>query len=566
LGCWVFPFEGIDRPHPSLDEMIGMATVARLTLCALPVVLTLLWPFFYVAAPTSTNCWIVPPGHTTEIGVGLQSTLLTEFAPESDANFGPLYTWYIFATAASAVGAAFSFSLYQKILSVGQYGSGQQKYNAYVRALCAYFAIQLLINFITCIAFIENRCHFHNIDMSRYDDTKCTSGGGGTMRDCCASNEWHESATCSDGYTPFPAQPPASDCRYTCLPPPGANVTLPDVYSASTAGSYFVRIMYLMTPVPGGVLTNMILELVLTRKARMLEGVASCARFLRGMGRLVVVQLLCMLAFIIFYGFVVSSVVVYDHLHIKTATDEKGQRVVAVDSSRTTSSPVDTNHDGIVSPEEELTLQGEAGLTLLGALHTLVSLALMAVFIYLLLKMTAKQRARALPSGPNDAQSRTMDAAGANEHALQVPPMPSAKQGELDTSTLLIVRRVTVCTLISVLSTLLTYSNFLACFANWYMMLALDSIVNDVCMLYSAYTGEVDDAANAQDAQLAADARERREEARKREATRAAGAQEQQIGIAMRSLDTISCTSSGAGATPIMSTITPITVASADQV
>ena len=36
--------------------------------------------------------------------------------------------------------------------------------------------------------------------------------------DCCASMDWGEAATCSNGYVPVPADPSRENCRYTCCP------------------------------------------------------------------------------------------------------------------------------------------------------------------------------------------------------------------------------------------------------------------------------------------------------------------------------------------------------------
>ena len=36
--------------------------------------------------------------------------------------------------------------------------------------------------------------------------------------DCCASMDWGEAATCSNGYVPVPANPSGENCRYECCP------------------------------------------------------------------------------------------------------------------------------------------------------------------------------------------------------------------------------------------------------------------------------------------------------------------------------------------------------------
>ena len=60
--------------------------------------------------------------------------------------------------------------------------------------------------------------------------------------------------------------------------------------------------------------------------------------------------------------------------------------------------------------------------------------------------------------------------------------------------------------MIAVASTLLCYANFALSFTNWLYMLVLDSIVNDLCLLYVASFSEVEDAAHAQEAELASTA------------------------------------------------------------
>ena len=57
------------------------------------------------------------------------------------------------------------------------------------------------------------------------------------------------------------------------------------------------------------------------------------------------------------------------------------------------------------------------------------------------------------------------------------------------------------------LSTLICYANFGAGFANWFVTLAIDSMVNDLMLLLISWRNEVDDEALAQEAQFAAAAR-----------------------------------------------------------
>ena len=57
------------------------------------------------------------------------------------------------------------------------------------------------------------------------------------------------------------------------------------------------------------------------------------------------------------------------------------------------------------------------------------------------------------------------------------------------------------------LSTIICYANFGAGFANWYVTLAIDSMINDLMLLLISWRNEVDDEALAQEAQFAAAAR-----------------------------------------------------------
>ena len=84
-------------------------------------------------------------------------------------------------------------------------------------------------------------------------------------------------------------------------------------------------------------------------------------------------------------------------------------------------------------------------------------------------------------------------------HAPLVPPFHPEQVAA--------AQRTTASTTVAVLSTLICYANFGAGFANWYVTLAIDSMVNDLMLLLISWRNEVDDEALAQEAQFAADAR-----------------------------------------------------------
>ncbi len=84
-------------------------------------------------------------------------------------------------------------------------------------------------------------------------------------------------------------------------------------------------------------------------------------------------------------------------------------------------------------------------------------------------------------------------------HAPLVPPFRPEQVAA--------AQRTTASTTVAVLSTIICYANFGAGFANWYVTLAIDSMINDLMLLLISWRNEVDDEALAQEAQFAAAAR-----------------------------------------------------------
>ena len=109
----------------------------------------------------------------------------------------------------------------QRLLA-GRYGELR-----YLRALVFYFLMQTLVNFCAAIAFVENRCHYHNVDLRR------------------------------------PHLPGVAGSPWAGRPEMEPN----------PAGSYVARALCTLGSLVGGITTNVVLELVLVRKARMVEGV-----------------------------------------------------------------------------------------------------------------------------------------------------------------------------------------------------------------------------------------------------------------------------------------------------
>jgi hypothetical protein len=235
-----------------------------------------------------------------------------------------LFVLYVFCVDASAVGLFVSTRLLiKKCIDGGHHAPG---YNRYLNSLVAYYAVQLAVNLAVALAFIENRCHHHNLDLrvptsaSYYsalvldpssailEQVQNATGGYCTAvncasygDDCCAPSMrsgYSEEARCSGGFTPVRLS--GVGCHmydngmYACCNASHGNSTLPATLTLvvpddSTTGTgepnpashYFARCVYMMLTLGGGVVTNVVLELVLVRKARMVEGVGRCTRCVR---------------------------------------------------------------------------------------------------------------------------------------------------------------------------------------------------------------------------------------------------------------------------------------------
>jgi hypothetical protein len=257
------------------------------------------------------------------------------------------------------------------------------------------------------------------------------------------------------------------------------------------AGSYVARALCTLGSLVGGITTNVVLELVLVRKARMVEGVDRLRRFLKAIAWLVVAQLLLLL---------VSTVSGFFSFTLPMLMEEPRE------DGRVFFSVFDTNGDGELTPDEYENSATYSAINLMcfGLLHAFVSAALCYVFVKLL--TTAKRRDKAAALASRAAGPGGGVAGGGGDAAGGFPPEAGAavapKRGRAQVVRTAVVRRVTISTVIAVFSTLLCYVNFVAGFASWYVMLAIDSIINDACLLWVAVTSEVDDAATAQDAEL----------------------------------------------------------------
>ena len=448
-----------------------MTLTAALVACgAVVTLLPVVWPFVYVSSPVPEpfdclepeepftfkcsepedprivnhnfdTCWMrVPFTSHPLMGHGMPG-----FSPftsgEDDDTFTTLFVLYVLAVAVSCAGAVVSSRMMLLLRRSGTYRA--TNYRRYLRALVFYFLMQTLVNFCAAIAFVENRCHYHNVDLRR------------------------------------PHLPGVAGSPWAGRPEMEPN----------PAGSYVARALCSLSSLFGGLTTNVVLELVLVRKARMVEGVDRLRRFLKAIAWLVVAQLLLLL---------VGTVGGFFSLTLPMLMEEPRE------DGRVFFSVLDTNGDGVTTPDENPAMYYAISLMCFGLVHAFVSAALCYVFVKLL--TTAKRRDKAAALASRAAGPGGGVAGGGGAAAGGFPPVAGAavapKRGRAEVVRTAVVRRVTISTVIAVFSTLLCYVNFVAGFASWLVMLAIDSIINDACLLWVAVTSEVDDAATAQDAEL----------------------------------------------------------------
>ena len=444
---------------------------ASLVACgAVVTLLPVVWPFLYVSSPVPEpfdclepeepftfkcsepedprivnhnfdTCWMrVPFTSHPLMGHGMPG-----FSPftsgEDDDTFTTLFVLYVLAVAVSCAGAVVSSRMMLLLRRSGTYRA--TNYRRYLRALVLYFLMQTLFNFCSALAFVENRCHYHNVDLRR------------------------------------PHLPGVAGSPWAGRPETEPN----------PAGSYVARVLSTYSTTLGGLATNVVLELVLVRKARMVEGVDRLRRFLKAIAWLVVAQLLLLL---------VGTVGGFFSLTLPMLMEEPRE------DGRVFFSVLDTNGDGVTTPDENPAMYYAISLMCFGLVHAFVSAALCYVFVKLL--TTAKRRDKAAALASRAAGPGGGVAGGGGAAAGGFPPEAGAavapKRGRAEVVRTAVVRRVTISTVIAVFSTLLCYVNFVAGFARWFVMLAIDSIINDACLLWVAVTSEVDDAATAQDAEL----------------------------------------------------------------
>ena len=84
-----------------------------------------------------------------------------------DKDFASLYALYLVAVAASAFGVAASLLIRREFRRSDESAASTTPFRAYLRALVAYFVIQLFTNLVVFFSFTSWRCEHHNAKFSR---------------------------------------------------------------------------------------------------------------------------------------------------------------------------------------------------------------------------------------------------------------------------------------------------------------------------------------------------------------------------------------------------------------
>ena len=92
-----------------------------------------------------------------------------------DKDFASLYALYLVAVAASAFGVAASLLICREFRRSDESAASTTPFRAYLRALVAYFVIQLFTNLVVFFSFMTLRCEHHNVKYSRSYDCDCES-------------------------------------------------------------------------------------------------------------------------------------------------------------------------------------------------------------------------------------------------------------------------------------------------------------------------------------------------------------------------------------------------------
>ena len=301
------------------------------------------------------------------------------------------------------------------------------------------------------------------------DDTKCTYNCNSSLRTCVA------------GYQAVSL----SRDEYTCCPFTTSYVEPPMPNVLNPASVYVGRIAYLFLTFLGGILTNVMLELVLVRKAHMVEGVGTvrgCKCFMRSVSCLIVFQLVILVLLMI------GSMTAYLAVLCLSLASEEGEETEpstgAIRSMNLVTVPLGT-----------FTLA-----------HMYVSIGICVVFVRLLKGLKRQDKREALSTAPLGGLSDGVQPVALSPMEREGQSTRERTKGDLQRTR--VMRRVTYSTIVSISSTLFSYGTLIGTLILWenplnfIIFLALDSIINDACLLYVALKSEEDDAANAQEAEM----------------------------------------------------------------
>ena len=89
-----------------------------------------------------------------------------------DEDFASLYALYLLAVAASAFGVAASILIRRDFRRSAE-DAASTPFRAYLKALVAYFVIQLFTNLAAFLGFTTWRCEHHNVQTTRAYDCDC---------------------------------------------------------------------------------------------------------------------------------------------------------------------------------------------------------------------------------------------------------------------------------------------------------------------------------------------------------------------------------------------------------
>jgi hypothetical protein len=267
---------------------------------------------------------------------------------------------------AGAVGLVLSVNLWREKVSRDLRGKHTQ---AYIGAMIAYFAAGLIMNMITQVCFVRNRCQDHNLNFVNYAKY---------------------------------------DARYRPRDDDGW-------LDVSTSSSKWAKSLYLTMNFTGGFLANSLMELALLRRIIVMEGTESFASHIK----IVKWLIYCMLVM----NLLALPLTLFFYLKMM---DEGVDAIGGVESGDT------------------ITAAFNVVAVIYAALHIYISLVLIRVFVTIMRNFSEHPRA---------------------------------------------IAKVMLCTMCAIVSTFLVYGNMAAMLVNAYVMLPMDCLINQICMIILNFTG-----------------------------------------------------------------------------